>query len=238
MGNSKTGYLNLTLKENTPMEIILLMADLASYDDDRNSNLSQRENRIEKLRDKDKHELFGKYSYLLWLILHIGEDIDFEIKDINGEYGWYNFYGYKANILLEESGLEKNIENFEEFYCKILDEEIYYQDAIQYISKHKFKRINFYIRHCSKYYNNEFDKIFDFLKPYIEETEECLGEIHDEDGFLRKNYYLDESIFKKIIAKQKYICEGCPNKTRDDVKCENYDFCNIAYENGRNCRGN
>lgn len=233
MGNYKEGYLNLTLKEDTPMDIILLIADLASYDDDHNSNSYQRENRIKKLKNKNNNELF-KSQYLSWLILDIFENITFETKDVDGKYGWHYFAGYKTNILLEESNSKKNIENFTKIYHKILDEDICYEDAIQYIIKRKFKRINFYIRYNSKYYDNEFEKILNFLKPYIEETEECLGEIYDEDGFLRKNYYLNESTFEKIIAKQKHMCKGCPNEPRDEVKCKNYKFCSIAYNNGKN----
>lgn len=234
MGNYKTGHLNLTLKENTPMEIILLLADLASYDDDRLPNSNFRKERIEKLKNKNNHEIFNSL-YLDYLILDSSEDINFEIQNPDGKFRWYNFNGYKANILLEESGLEKNFENFEKFYCQTLDEDIRYQESIQYISQHKFRKINFYFSHGSKYYDNEFDKIFNFLKPYIEETEECLGEIRDEDGYLGKDYYLHETTFKKIITKQKYMCEGCPNKfgRKDNVKCENYEFCSIAYDNGQ-----
>lgn len=231
MGNYKEGYLSLNLKKDTPIEIILLMADLLDYSDDIfSTKIHTREERIKNLRYKNEDNLFKSEN-----LSFIRSEIYFEIKNLNNKFEWFDLDGYKASVLLDESGFEKNIKNLEKFYCNMLDEEKKYQKTIEYIIKHKFRKIGFYFYIYSKNYDNEFDKIFKFLKPYIEETGECLGKIHDEDGFLRKDYYLNENIFNKIIEKQIYMCKGCVNERyiQDNVKCKNYEFCSIAYDNGK-----
>ena len=193
MGNYKEGHLDIILKENTPMEIILLMMDLANYNDDIFSpEKKTREERIARLKYKNQDELF-KSEYLDWVHL----DIIFEILGIDNKFDWYTYEEYEAYILLNESGLENNLKNLEEFYYDVLDSDKKYHKVIEHILQHKFRKIKFHFSICSKYYDNELDKIFEFLKSYIEETEECLGEIHDEDGYLGKEYYYNGRKNKK-----------------------------------------
>ena len=230
MGNYKEGRLDFTLKEDTPMDIIMVAVDLADYnDDDYLPDKETRKERIGKLKHNNSDALF-KSEYLDWIHLNLS----FRMKDLDGSHFWDDDYFYRAYVRLIDSGFDVNLSNMEDIYCKSLEEVLTCEEMRQCVMRHKFDQVRISITYCSKYYDNEFDKLFNFFKPYIEETDECLGEIHDEDGYIRKDYYLDGSIYNRIIEKQKLMCEGCPAKRgrQENVKCENYEFCSVAYDNG------
>ena len=54
----------------------------------------------------------------------------------------------------------------------------------------------------------------------IENHPNKLGHVEDEDGYLRKDFYLDSNLFNKEMQKRKVVCEGC-RKYVKNYDCDN-----------------
>ena len=55
--------------------------------------------------------------------------------------------------------------------------------------------------------------------------------VEDEDGYLRKDFYLDSNLFNKEMQKRKVVCEGC-RKYVKNYDCDNYIYCSEAFARG------
>lgn len=221
MGNYKSGFLDLDIKEDVDINELIPILSLASPD----NNYDKKEERINKNREKLPN---SKY------LDRVSLDVKF-LTDFFGEDHWLSYDYYMAYVELKESGLSITRENFEEVLWRCLDkdfdDQVKYEDFINDIKKKMYKKIHFSFSCTTKQYDGEIKKIFLYMKEFMEETNELVGEIKDEDGFLFEQYYYNDNILKEILETQEKMCIGCSRKPKD-YKCKNYKFCIIAYKNG------
>ena len=84
---------------------------------------------------------------------------------------------------------------------------------------------------CLKGYKNLCEEFIDWIKPYANIKYNYLGNIHDEDGYMNKDFFLDDTEFKKEIEKTKIVCGDC-EKFCETAFCNNYFYCKKAFDKG------
>lgn len=113
-----------------------------------------------------------------------------------------------------------------------------FNDETYYPKKFWQNLVGYYldIRFCMKGYNQLGEKYINWLKPFMDnKLSNYLGEIKDEDGTYKKQFFIDDTILKKEIDSRKYICNGC-NNFNENFLCDNFDICKRAYNIGFNTK--
>lgn len=250
MGNYKEGFLEIPLKNNTPLSIIEPFIILQNYETDKflQDGKTSKDARISKYLkylkdmgnktayscglDKNKENLIVlmKSLFLDRVIVEVHFNIllpwcneFFEIDDI----------GYVAYCDYMHSKLDKTMENFDKVYGMYSDDraKITYRKVHSAFKSREFSNVVIRVRICSKQYDNEFDKIVEYLRPYID-SDDVIGKIKDEDGWLNKKFFKD-SREDVDLAVMKYSCVGCPSYN-EGVNCDEFINCQRAFVNGIN----
>lgn len=130
-------------------------------------------------------------------------------------------YGFVLKIDDEFETLEYEGED-------LCDKSLYDEDFWKKLDGY-FLKANF----CFKGYKNVGEELVDFLKPYMDTRFNYLGNIKDEDGYYNKDFFIDDTEFKKEQEKRLKVCEGCEDR-KETCFCENYYLCERAYLRGVN----
>ena len=205
MGNYKEGYLELYLKKDTPFTVIESLVDLSYFDGDFKNGKDLRAERIQRLK-KNRTEKFFEGN-----IENLHIELSPQIKGLDSTLnGMIDLKGYAVYSYCIDHYIT-DLKMFEDLYC---DDNFTNGIGITAIKsalkKRRFEKIFVEVRVNSKRYYTEFDDLIDFLRPFlIENHPNKLGHVEDEDGYLRKDFYLDSNLFNKEMQKRKVVCEGC-----------------------------
>lgn len=84
-----------------------------------------------------------------------------------------------------------------------------------------------------KYIKDSFDTFLSFIYPYMSDDNPMyLGNIRDEDGFYRKDYFFDENQAKQNLENRIKFCDGC-EMLKGVVPCSYEPICRRSYEIGK-----
>ena len=227
MGNYKEGYLELYLKKDTPFTVIESLVDLSYFDGDFKNGKDLRAERIQRLK-KNRTEKFFEGN-----IENLHIELSPQIKGLDSTLnGMIDLKGYAVYSYCIDHYIT-DLKMFEDLYCDDTFTNGIGITAIKSaLKKRRFEKIFVEVRVNSKRYNTEFDDLIDFLRPFlIENHPNKLGHVEDEDGYLRKDFYLDSNLFNKEMQKRKVVCEGC-RKYVKNYDCDNYIYCSEAFARG------
>lgn len=250
MGNYKEGFLEIPLKNNTPLSIIEPFILLQNYETDKflQDGKTSKDARIIKylkyLKELDNKKAYycgldsNKENLIVLMKSPFLNRLFVEVR-FNILLPWCNEFfeideiGYVAYCDYMHSKLEKTMENFDKVYEDYSEhkEKITYRKVHSAFKSREFSNVVIYVRICSKQYDNEFDKIVEYLRPYID-SDDVIGKIKDEDGWLNKKFFKD-SREDVDLAVMKYSCIGCPSYN-EGVNCEEFIDCQRAFVNGIN----
>ena len=130
-------------------------------------------------------------------------------------------------ILKYEDNEDIELIEFDKSNPNLNNEDVYPKNMLNYLYGY-YLRIDF----CMNGYQQLGEKYVNWLKPFMDNSIiEYLGEIEDEDGHYKKQFFINENIFIEEMNSRKYICEGCDYFNKDYL-CENFNLCKKSYDKG------
>ncbi len=231
MGNYKEGYIQVFLRNDTPMTVIESLVDLMYFPSDYKDGKDLKSDRIMRLKNTRKEKFFqGEIGRLMVEIdptFMPLESHSLQTLDMN----LYVIHCYCLDHYITDFKM------MEDLYCdEKFTQNIGITSVKKALKKRKFSNLWLRVLVNAKQYTSELDDLIDFLKPYlVKGHENKVGHIKDEDGYLNKDIYLDKDFFKKQLISRKYICEGCEDY-KPNFDCENWKKCKTAYEKGLNAK--
>lgn len=228
MGNYKEGYIQVYLRADTPMTVIESLVDLMYFPSDYKNNKDLKSERIERLKNTRKEKFFkGEIDRLM-----VDIDPTFAPLDThNVQTLDMNFYVVHCYCL---DHYITDFKMLEDLYCdENFTKGIGITAVKNALKKRKFTNLWVRVSVNAKQYTSELDDLMDYLRPYlIQDHPNKVGHIHDEDGYLNKDIYLDRDLVNREIASRKYLCGGC-EKYQKNYDCPYWKRCFRAYEIGK-----
>ena len=215
------------INKGTPMEILEQVFGLMTYPEE---PFSIRDDRISALREKYpsstllSDEIF-KMRITIDFLCDFGSYLDFDsvkaIADFQKKDIWFD----NINDAIEY--LENHKECDDNFVMPINTS---YEEILNSVGNMRlYSGFLVAISCCSKSYNNEFDKIYAFFKPWFNViSNDMIGHIEDEDHTLSKSYYYDEKYFEEEMEERKIVCVGC-SKYCAGYECSMYEYCQLPH---------
>lgn len=238
MGNYKEGFLEIPLQKDTPLSVIEPFVILEHFfgDKDLKNDRTSRESRIERYIQSIKKSSGNNEKLLTMLssaaIGRLYIDIHFNIfLPWCNEMFEIDELGYVAYCDFMSRPFDKTMENFNKLYEFYSNKDLTFRKLNNNVKLKTFYNVILYIKVCSKQYSDEFDKIINFLRPYID-SDDILGKIQDEDGYLNKKFFKD-SREDVDLAVMSFCCPGCKSYN-PGVNCDDFYSCKIAFKNGIN----